>query len=349
VGWSSYSPEIPSWGGNVAQLIGEVTTEDAVHGRASLRIRIDTATAPVFFFDYFDLHQIPIKVPLTANIGWMPLERGKPYTLSAYMRADKPDVQVIMLVRYADANSSQRIVKLTTNWQRYSFAFKAMGSYAHIAIGPDLKRSKMDSATVWLDAIQLEAGEVATHYRPRRTVEAFCISDAAGNIFTNLKKVNWKVVAYNDSESVQTIHLQFRVTDFDDKVVLQRSQTYTLPQRSQRIISPNRLLPTKLGFFRIRMQGKTTRGDAIDAQELRTAIIRPYMHRDSLFGMNHAYPWEHLLRLAKRAGVLWWRDWSVKWQFVEPQRGQFDFTHTDPQVNRVLKLNMHVLMLFPFP
>ena len=46
---------------------------------------------------------------------------------------------------------------------------------------------------------------------------------------------------------------------------------------------------------------------------------------------------------------MWWRDWSAKWQTVEPEKGQFDFTAADAQIQRVLDLDSEVEVLLPFP
>ncbi len=70
---------------------------------------------------------------------------------------------------------------------------------------------------------------------------------------------------------------------------------------------------------------------------------------DSLFGFNHAYPWDFLMRLTHKAGIVWWRDWSTKWQTVEPERGRVDFTAADAQVGRVLGLGGEAEVLLPFP
>jgi hypothetical protein len=65
--------------------------------------------------------------------------------------------------------------------------------------------------------------------------------------------------------------------------------------------------------------------------------------------MNHAYPEPHLLRLSKQFGLTWFRDWSLKWQEVEPEKGRFVFAETDYQVDRVLEEGLNVLGLLPFP
>jgi hypothetical protein len=43
------------------------------------------------------------------------------------------------------------------------------------------------------------------------------------------------------------------------------------------------------------------------------------------------------------------RDWSVKWHTVEPRQGLWDFSKTDPQIDRVLAAKLNPLMLLPFP
>jgi hypothetical protein len=65
--------------------------------------------------------------------------------------------------------------------------------------------------------------------------------------------------------------------------------------------------------------------------------------------MNHAYGWPFLLQLSKNAGLTWWRDWSVKWQDVEPTQDRFDFTDVDAQIDRLVNQGLNVDVMFPFP
>jgi len=65
--------------------------------------------------------------------------------------------------------------------------------------------------------------------------------------------------------------------------------------------------------------------------------------------MNHAYPWDFLIRSAQAGGIVWWRDWSAKWNTVEPRKGQFDFSEVDPQIDRVVKEGGSIYALLPFP
>jgi len=56
-----------------------------------------------------------------------------------------------------------------------------------------------------------------------------------------------------------------------------------------------------------------------------------------------------MLTLCKRAGVIWMRDWSMKWQTVQPEPGPFNFTETDAQIDRLLRQDIKVLEVLAFP
>src|SRR5262249_48625971 len=70
---------------------------------------------------------------------------------------------------------------------------------------------------------------------------------------------------------------------------------------------------------------------------------------DSPFGFNHSFAWDFLIRLSKLAGVVWWRDWSAKWQTVEPREGAFDFSATDRMGDRLRALGGRIDSLIPYP
>ncbi|MDH7570125.1 MAG: carbohydrate binding domain-containing protein, partial [Armatimonadota bacterium] len=122
-GWGSYSPDLRYWHGNVYRLIGEEDTRTAAHGRCSLRVPLSEANLPTYFFDYFDPLRQPMRCVVAAHHGWVPVEPGKSYTLSAYLKADAPGRVGVLLVRQAGGRSLRQDVTLTTEWQRYTFTF----------------------------------------------------------------------------------------------------------------------------------------------------------------------------------------------------------------------------------
>jgi hypothetical protein len=171
-------------------------------------------------------------------------------------------------------------------------------------------------ATLWIDAVQLERGVHATEYEPRQPAESFLATDVPGNIFTN--GVARLVVRGNAPGKLH-------VTDFFDRTV------------------PETNAITQHGFFRAMWTTATT------TQELRFAVIDPVPCKDSPLGFNHAYPWDFLVTEAQQAGVVWWRDWSAKWETIETTKGRYDFAVPDAQIERVLNLGGKVDVLLPFP
>jgi hypothetical protein len=137
-----------------------------------------------------------------------------------------------------------------------------------------------------------------------------------------------------------------QTTDFDDKVVHKSSIAVKIPADKQVTLPIIPGVQLK-GFYRL---GLRCEGAAVALTgPMRLAIIEPYTKAESLFGMNHAYPWPHLLDLSKQIGLCWFRDWSLKWHDVEPEKGRFTFAECDHQINRVLEHGLNVLGLLPFP
>ncbi|MEW6355237.1 MAG: hypothetical protein AB1696_02850 [Planctomycetota bacterium] len=346
-GWGSYAPDLKTWTGNIYQLIGDLDDTTAVHGKHSLRIRLSPQNPPTYFFGYQTIRQQP-RCVLAAHHGWAPMERKQSYTLSASLKSDQASAVGVLLVRQAGGRTFRKDFPLTTDWQRCVFTFTAEADSAWAAVGLDLDASKMDSATVWIDAVQLERGTQATPYQPRASVEVMVKTEAVGNVFVTADErpnIALQLHVFNDSDAPKDVNAEVSVTDFFDAEVLRQTVPLSAPAKSG--VTKSVSLPIgKRGFYRV----KTTLGDAAYLA-LRCAVIKPYgAQRDSRFAMNHAYPWAFLLHLSHQAGILWWRDWTVQWQTVQPEaNAPFDFRETDPQIDRVSREGGKVLLMFPYP
>jgi hypothetical protein len=361
-GWGSLTYGLSGWAGNLFRLEGELDGTVALHGQHSLRITLRPDARPVYSFDYYEAVREPVRRVLAASRGWLRVRPGEPLTLSAYLRADAEGVVAQLGANEAPERLLRKAVRVGTNWGRYELTFTPSQPFLFVAVGLDLEASKRDAASLWVDAVQLERGTHATEYAPRRPVESFLTPGDSGHVFTDHRSgASLTLHAYNDTGREQTLRGRVAVTDFFDEIVSEETPSLTLPPRGAAHTTLGALARGRLGAFRAAWAPAPSDGlgeppsdgrkglAALSA--VRFAVIDPVRAgvTDAPFGFNHAYPWDFLVRLARRAGIVWWRDWSAKWQTVEPKRGRSDFAVPDAQIERVLGLGGEVEVLLPFP
>jgi hypothetical protein len=345
--WGGYTWGISGgWMGNLYRLEGDVDAAVASHGGHSLKIALSPKTLPVFWFDYYEPIRQPVRRVLAANRGWFRVTPGERLTLSVFMRADSDGVVAQLAAIEAPSRTLRKAVTVGREWKRFEFTFAPRQPFLFIAAGLDLEESKRNAATLWLDAIQLERGDHASDYAPRTAVESFIETAAEGNTFTKpADGATLTVRAFNDGGSEQTVRGKLTVTDFFDKTAFENQSVVAVPARSNASVAVRGICKGRQGFFR------ATWTVATEPQSLRLAIIEPVPKeaKDSPLGFNHAYPWQFLVKLARQAGIVWWRDWSAKWQTCEPEKGRFDWSVADAQIERVLELDSKVDVMIPFP
>jgi hypothetical protein len=347
-GWASLGK--PTGWGNLSGLVGQVQEGGARHGRRCLRIELGRGKMPVTCFDYFRAVRVEQAAPLGANVGWLRLKRGRKYTLSAWMRADRPEVPAALLVRQCDAgkwpNDQRSALILSKQWQRHTLTLSARRDYAFVAVGPDLTGGKPQAATVWIDAVQLEPGERATAFEPRRAVEIGLATGRFGNVFFAPETAVLNVTVANDSPRKVSLRLDAVAEDLFDAAKPVGQLRLEVPTGSTR--RPWRLDLDETGWYAVTVSWRLN--GQVHRRRIRLAIIRRYEPSDSPFGINHAPPTDKLCRLLRHAGIVWARDWSWKWQHVQPRPGAFEPADADAQVDRVLRAGMKSLCLLPpFP
>ncbi|MDD4872841.1 MAG: hypothetical protein PHR77_19995 [Kiritimatiellae bacterium] len=360
-GWSSlglgagyqnaWAPLIDNWG-NLAALHGTVEKSQGSHGQSFLRIRLGGEDTPVFNFDYFYPVNRRELQPLAANLGWIEVKPGQPYTLSLDMRASREGVPAAFGVQNEDAGKSTmgaqeevlENVALTMQWKRYSRTFIPKYHFLFVLAGPNLK--KEENIAVDVDAIQLEEGSKAMAFIPRSDLELGIVPSAVAGVFTTGEPAALKVTAFNNASKPARAEIKFNVTDFADKPVEFPAVDLEVPAQAaiEKLVS----LPTSWkGFYRILVNYKT--GKTEETRLLRLAIVPPRTTRETVVGVNHAYPTKFLIDLAKKAGVSWYRDWSLKWQHIETERGKLQWEVSDPQMKRVGEQGANLMAMIPFP
>jgi len=353
-GWGSAEwDRATPWGGRMNRLFGVIDKKEALHGQCSLRIELTPKTQPVSFFDYFDLHRTPIRAPLTANIGFMEVEPGRPYTLSVHLKAAETNTPARLAIQQFDGRHFDRAIRVSQRWERHAMTFKPTSRWCYVLVGPDLRKTAENPnpprrATLWVDAIQLNKGRESSTFVPRDVVELGVWTEKPGNVFGWKEPVKLCLAATSSAGTQRQVRVALQLTDFFDKVVWHDELDLSVPPggRSERevVLEASELLKGCL-----RLHVKLLDGEVVSEPTMRIAIIPLYQGDDSRFGVNHAYSWPHLLELSRKAGLVWVRDWSLKWQDVEPEKGRFTFTEPDYQINRPYDHGLRVLSLLPFP
>jgi len=343
--WGCWGGDLPGWGGQVFRLLGDWDDSRAFEGRHSWKLSLSPETLPVCYFDYFDPMQSPIKTLSIGHEGWVPVERGRSYVFSAYVAGDREGLPVRVLCRQADGRRVERTFPIGRNWTRVQLAFTAQTDFACGFVGLDLREAQEPEGTLWLDAIQWEQGQEPSSYRPRETLESLAQTERVGNIFTDPSSgLAFRLRVSNAADSSRMLKGVLILTDYLDQPVWRQEVEQSIASKEIATIEYDHVLPGRLGFYRLQWEPEQGL-----AQTLRCALIEPSSEPDSLFGMNHAFSWDFLLRLSHDAGLRWWRDWSVKWHTVQPKPGEFDFHVPDAQIERVLDVQGQTLVLLPFP
>ena len=115
---------------------------------------------------------------LSASVrGGIPVEVGKTYVLSCYLRAEKPDTYASLVLCNMAYNSPlgskqgvARRFKLATEWQRYHVSCTYPEAGWTRGLRPELSLFVINQGVkcgIWADAVQLEEGTEPTEYVPR--------------------------------------------------------------------------------------------------------------------------------------------------------------------------------------
>ncbi|MDB6169862.1 MAG: Carbohydrate binding domain protein [Verrucomicrobia bacterium] len=348
-GWTTLGTRT-GWGGGLVGIYGETSTDASRDGKRSLKIELGPGKSPETFADGWPTARTVQNSLLAANKGWLDTVPGQTYTLSAYMKADRAGVDATLQVRQAgDPRSAElppavKKVKLSQEWERYSFSVKAQSAQACIAVGPDITASPGTPAKAWLDSVQFEAGDQPTANAPHEVVEVGFDAGSRDHIFSSSDAMAVQVMASNAGAQAGRIKFHASIRDYFGKVVGEPEFTLDVPaasatQQSWALGSLGK------GIFTVTIDWSV--GGAAHREELRLASLEPYSSRDSIFGINHAPPSAELCRTIQKAGIGWSRDWSLNWGLLEPEPGHLSFAASDIQLSRLEEMGFNIVCLTP--
>ncbi len=177
-GWGSEARDREvHWGGSMNRLFGTLDKDRPCHGTSCLRIELSPDSQPVSWFDYFELSRQAIRAPLAANLGFLKVTPGQPHTLSAYLRAETAGTPGLLAVRQFRVRDFEQAIAIGREWQRHALTFTPSAEWCYVLAGADLRaldRQAAPRATVWVDAVQLEASKRPTPFAPDARSKSDC-------------------------------------------------------------------------------------------------------------------------------------------------------------------------------
>lgn len=232
------------------------------------------------------------------------LKAGKPYTFSCYLKSDIPRG---LLLRAARTNwrghAESKRITLSKEWKRYEMSIPAQKINAHRTVWLAIEGC---SGTYWVDACQLEEGEL-TDYQSAEPVSVISQieSPVEGNIFYPEEEIKIRFNFYNSQKKEEAVNLSYKIKDYDEKIV--KLQTISLKLKPKESlfhqISLGRL--KKKGFYLLSYNLSDKKG-VISKKEASFCVVArplPYsVEEGSLFGVTAK---QKRIQACERIGVKW--------------------------------------------
>ncbi len=352
-GWSSLGTAT-GWG-NLARLHGTIVRGAEPDHPHFLRIPMGRDRAPVLGFDYF-VPTLRLQTrALAASQRWIPLKRTEAYCLQAEMRASKDGTPALIGCYGLDPGQprwnywhSQERVVLSLRWQKYAFCFGPASRYVFVTVGPDLPDER--TVDVDIDNVALTRQSVPMGASLFGEVEVAVEPVAPGGAYVAGRPVTLVARASNPGNASRTVRVVLTAEDYFGR--LTRLKPVTLRASPGSVADARITLPASWrGWYGIRVAASLPGEQPVSVvtPQLRISIV-PKPKGPTVIGMNHAFPDPWLIPIARMAGVSEYRDWSLKWDHIEPRPGEYRWDMADGQINRVLKAGASVMALLPpFP
>ena len=348
-GWGTYGSTF---------LVGEIDETTAAQGGTSFKLDLSPGKLPVEWNDFtYALRGKPTHTPQRGlslvSVGYVPVAKGQPLCLSAYLKLDRPG-QVKMGLIEDTGGERATVIDVGTEWKRYSATLTPQAEHAFV-------RFALEGAAdvLWVDAVQLEAGDQPTDYAPALPVEIGFDTGREGNLYHVGETAAAKMRLYNSSEKDAMMPIRFSVEGFRHETVSEMTDTCHAPagRTAWRMIDlpglagKDRKPNTDAGFYRLHARWDSPAGP--QHRQFRFGVIHPlgerYQGQATFLGQNHSFTDEGLMRLTREAGTSWVRSWFVRWDDIEPKQGEFHFEEADAQLAWLEKLGFHVQLCLGDP
>jgi hypothetical protein len=305
----------------------DVTT--AVDGKTSLRL---TAEDPVKKGDPYGFAFVG------AVFNRVALERDRAYTVSAYLKADRPGVKAVMYCGETTwAGNDWGAFPVSTQWQRYHFTFftndfKKSGSYlTWVGISPECKEG-----TLWVDAVQLEQGGLSD-FRPAAPLEFGVEVKAPDKLFESGAPCAATLHLRNNAARPFGGAVKYEVRDYWEKVVRDGSVAVNVAAASTAEY-PVDLGVLPCGYYR----GYFT-GPGGDVKDVIFGVYQP----QPLTALPDDWPLachNDPSPFVRKLGFGSVRAFEIfEFAGIAPQKGKFDFSRSDCMVDEAQRCGLSIM------
>ena len=292
------------------------------------------------------------------------LKPGTEYRISAKMRASENGPQMMMRIFKVDnkwfAHGESANFKLTKDWREYSYEFTTQkpngNGWYHINIGPKLK-VPIQAGDIFIDDIRItEENDPAVGDK----VDAVAVSDR--NLYQRGEKARLMLKLWNPSGKTFEDPVKVAVTDeYTKKTVFKTEIPVKLASGETLERSLDDLQLDRYGGFRITVSGKGLRthdgffavfgpyeakpfdpaSDCVVAFDVGEYMLQPPDGQSQFLYRAWNAPLERRFEIYAQMGCRMLRDsGGLRWRIVQPEKGKFDFSLLDRQINLYEKYNI---------
>ncbi|MFQ5808070.1 MAG: carbohydrate binding domain-containing protein [Armatimonadota bacterium] len=306
----------------------DVVAERPVHGEKCLRLALRRDTRQ------WDLYRTQ------GGIVALPCDvlPGRKYSVSAYVRASDAVTASVFVALFSAAGERQskqiarQELEPGADWVRLSGSFDVPEGIVRCEAGVDFSHDA--PATVFLDAVQLELGEV-TDFKPAHPVEIGASCTRLGRLFYADEPVSFHWTLWAEGPSTKPASLSYRIYDYRDRVVREGRERFGTGRRGAQQKPFTARFPE--GAYRL-VYGQEGRARA---RQLSFCVVpRPLpADQDCAIGTYLTLK-PQPLQLADRLGLRWMCSLSASghiasWGLVQPEsRDRFVFHDDDVRAAR---------------
>jgi hypothetical protein len=266
------------------------------------------------------------------------LQRDRKYTVSAYLKADRPGVKAVIYCGESTwAGEDWGPFNVGTEWKRYDFSFftadfKKTGYYlTWVGLDPGCKQGKL-----WIDAVQLEEGDLS-EFQPAAEVEYGVEVPISGKLFDDGAPCSAILRVRNNDKKPLSGNVKFVVKDYWEQPARTGSVAVNVPPKS------NAAYPVDLGTLPCGYYRGHFTTPAADVKEIIFGVYKP----QPLTPLPDDWPLachNDPMPLVRKLGFGSVRAFEIfEFAGIAPRKGKFDFSRADRMVKRAEECGLTIM------